>query len=178
MEWGYRLKRLREQRGWSQTTLAGLSDLDQTTIAKLESGKREFSLGIIKKLASGFEWGVSELIVMLEGQKHNNHDEVMEGLYQNYIRFRAVVMEYYSLTNSIIANQNKLIEGSDLVRQADWEFYQKNKVDIDKIDSESDNGSRSSTEKMRGGTSLMPKSLPLNQFLNKRLFAILPVYKI
>jgi transcriptional regulator with XRE-family HTH domain len=52
---GPNLRRLRNERGYSQEKLAQLADLHRTEIGLLERGEREPKLGIILKLAGSLD---------------------------------------------------------------------------------------------------------------------------
>ena len=62
IRFGRRLRELRQEKGWSQETLANLADIDRTYIPGIESGKRNISLVILEKLASVFNQSVSHLL--------------------------------------------------------------------------------------------------------------------
>jgi transcriptional regulator with XRE-family HTH domain len=61
LKFGLRVKELRLARGLSQEKLAELSDLDRTYIPGIESGKRNVSLVVLKKIANAFNISISEL---------------------------------------------------------------------------------------------------------------------
>ena len=54
------LKQLREKRGMSQTELANLVGLKQTTISQYESGSRKPDLAKAKKLSDALEISLDE----------------------------------------------------------------------------------------------------------------------
>lgn len=56
------LKKIRQEKGFTQDELAKLSGLDRTTIAWFEIGKRMPSLRTLKKLAKALNVEVSDLI--------------------------------------------------------------------------------------------------------------------
>lgn len=59
---GARVRLLREQRSWSQETLADNSGLHRTYISGVERGIRNPSLTIVLQLASAFNISPSELM--------------------------------------------------------------------------------------------------------------------
>ena len=50
IEIGERIKRLREENGYSQTQVADYLGIDQSNLSKIERGERKFKLGLLKKL--------------------------------------------------------------------------------------------------------------------------------
>lgn len=62
LNFGERIKTLRDLRGWTQDELAERSGLSKPYLSRLESGKRERSDGAIKKLAAAFSLPESLLI--------------------------------------------------------------------------------------------------------------------
>ena len=56
------IKRLRERKKWSQRELAERVGVSQTTIALIESGDREPSLDVLRRLAQALGVTVSELL--------------------------------------------------------------------------------------------------------------------
>ena len=57
-----RLKALRAERGWSQADLADRSGVSRIHIARIETGQREPTLGVIEKLAKALKVRAAELI--------------------------------------------------------------------------------------------------------------------
>lgn len=62
---GKRIRDLRKEKNLSQEALALKSDIDRTYISDIEKGKRNVSLLVIEKLASGLEVKLSELVKKL-----------------------------------------------------------------------------------------------------------------
>ena len=62
INFGQRVRELRLSNGYSQEKLAELSELDRTYIPGIESGKRNVSLVVIKKIAKAFKISISELL--------------------------------------------------------------------------------------------------------------------
>ena len=60
-EIGKEIKRLREERGWSQAQLAVYAGSSQPTVNQIESGKRNPSTRTLEKLAATFGVEVGEL---------------------------------------------------------------------------------------------------------------------
>ena len=58
-----RLKYLRERRNLSQTELAKASQVSQSTIAQIESGRKDPSISTIKKIASALDVHIAVLFV-------------------------------------------------------------------------------------------------------------------
>ncbi len=60
-DFALRIKKLRQEKGYSQEKFALKIDMDRTYYASVESGKRNISLKNIKKIADGFEITLEEL---------------------------------------------------------------------------------------------------------------------
>lgn len=58
---GREVKRLREERGWSQAELAVYSESSQPTVNQIESGKRNPSTRTLEKLAGALKVEVADL---------------------------------------------------------------------------------------------------------------------
>lgn len=65
IEFGKRIKSLRNETGLSQEKFALKIGMDRTYYASVESGKRNVSLQNIEKIANGFELSISELFTDL-----------------------------------------------------------------------------------------------------------------
>ena len=61
VEFGQRLKELRNETGISQEKFALKIGMDRTYYASVEAGRRNIALENIKKIADGFEVSLSEL---------------------------------------------------------------------------------------------------------------------
>jgi transcriptional regulator with XRE-family HTH domain len=61
-QFGRRISRLRQQRGWYQADLAAHSGFGRVFISNLENGKHEPRLGTIKALADTFEISMAKLL--------------------------------------------------------------------------------------------------------------------
>jgi len=61
LNFGRRLRKLRNARGCSQETMAAEIGIDRTYYAAVENGKRNVSLRNIKKISNGFKVSLSEL---------------------------------------------------------------------------------------------------------------------
>lgn len=59
---GTAIRQLRKQQGLSQERLALEADIDRRYMSDIENGKRNISLDIMERIASGLGIGVSELI--------------------------------------------------------------------------------------------------------------------
>jgi transcriptional regulator with XRE-family HTH domain len=59
---GKKVRKLREQRGWTQTYLAVHSGLGRPFISNLETGKKEPCLRSVEILALAFEMSLSQLM--------------------------------------------------------------------------------------------------------------------
>jgi transcriptional regulator with XRE-family HTH domain len=66
VNFGKRVKQLRNLKGLSQEKFALLIDVDRTYFASVESGKRNVSLVNIKKIADGLGVTLSELLEGVE----------------------------------------------------------------------------------------------------------------
>ncbi|HHW36777.1 MAG TPA: helix-turn-helix transcriptional regulator [Bacillales bacterium] len=55
------IKKLRESKGWTQSQLALKSRVSQSAISDIESGKRNPSFNVIKKIANALGVSVTEL---------------------------------------------------------------------------------------------------------------------
>lgn len=62
LQFGMRLRYLREQKGWSQEKLALNSDINKNYISDLENGRRNPTLEILERLAVAFDIPLSELL--------------------------------------------------------------------------------------------------------------------
>lgn len=62
IQFGKRVKELRTSKGFSQEKLAEISELDRTYIPSIESGKRNVSLIVAKKIANAFSISLSDLL--------------------------------------------------------------------------------------------------------------------
>ena len=60
-KFGFKVKQLREQKGFSIEYLANIANIDRTYISDIEKGKRNVSLLIIEKLSKAFEVNIQEL---------------------------------------------------------------------------------------------------------------------
>lgn len=71
----YRIKELRQSRGWSQEHLAELAGTSKGYISQLESGKREPSAETLRSLAAAFGVDATGLIESdtHEGRELNRH---------------------------------------------------------------------------------------------------------
>lgn len=61
IDFGKKIRSLREQKGISQEKFALSINMDRTYYASVESGKRNISLINIKKIADGFQLPLSKL---------------------------------------------------------------------------------------------------------------------
>lgn len=68
IEFGKRIKKLRNETGLSQEKFALKIGMDRTYYASVESGKRNISLKNIEKIANGFGIPISQLFSDLEGK--------------------------------------------------------------------------------------------------------------
>lgn len=59
---GWRIRKLREEEGWTQETLAEKTDLDRSYIAGIEAGLRNPSLKALRKLAKGFGLSMAQFV--------------------------------------------------------------------------------------------------------------------
>lgn len=65
IEFGQRVKELRNKLGLSQEKFALMIDMDRTYFASVEAGRRNISLCNIKKIADGLNVSLSELFIGL-----------------------------------------------------------------------------------------------------------------
>ncbi|MBZ4687315.1 MAG: helix-turn-helix domain protein [Clostridiales bacterium] len=56
------VKKFRESKGWSQTTLARMSGVSQTYISELEAGKSVPTVSILKNLADALDVSIIQLL--------------------------------------------------------------------------------------------------------------------
>ena len=68
IEFGKRIKSLRNETGLSQEKFALKIGMDRTYYASVESGKRNISLQNIEKIANGFGISISELFLKIDDQ--------------------------------------------------------------------------------------------------------------
>jgi transcriptional regulator with XRE-family HTH domain len=59
---GRRLRKLRQQKGWSQTYLSGHLGMDRSYLSDLERGKREACVRALEVIALGFEMSISQFM--------------------------------------------------------------------------------------------------------------------
>lgn len=60
---GLRVQTLRQQRGWTQETLAERADIHRSYLAAVETGLRNPTLDVITKIANGLAVPVADLFV-------------------------------------------------------------------------------------------------------------------
>lgn len=63
---GVRLRKLRQERGFTQQQLSDRLGIDRCYLSEIENGRRSISLHIIEVLADGFAISLSELFTHLE----------------------------------------------------------------------------------------------------------------
>ena len=66
VQFGWRIKDLREARGLSQRSFAAKIGMSPTYLADVERGARNVSLDNIKRIADGFDISVAELMEVLQ----------------------------------------------------------------------------------------------------------------
>jgi predicted nucleotidyltransferase len=66
---GERLRRLREEKGWSLRKVAAIVDIDVAILSKMERGERRLSKDMIQKLARLYEQDTDELMVLFLSEK-------------------------------------------------------------------------------------------------------------
>jgi len=59
---GRRIRLLRSKRGWTQQQLADMTGIGRVHVSELENGKREAGLRMLEKLASSFDFTISDLL--------------------------------------------------------------------------------------------------------------------
>lgn len=69
---GAYLKKLRQEKGYSQEKFALYIGMDRTYYASVEAGRRNISLVNIRKIADGFEVSLAELF---GGMEENENDD-------------------------------------------------------------------------------------------------------
>jgi transcriptional regulator with XRE-family HTH domain len=89
-----RLKRLREQRGWSQATLAERAGVSRPYLARLETARQDPRLSTLEKLAKALGVPVARLL-----QPENYMDEIRAELAKDPALRRAVAREVAKLKN-------------------------------------------------------------------------------
>jgi transcriptional regulator with XRE-family HTH domain len=62
---GARVRKLRQERGWTQVDLAERLGVDRSYLAQIEGGQRNVSLAIIETIAAGFGLSLSKLFSRL-----------------------------------------------------------------------------------------------------------------
>jgi transcriptional regulator with XRE-family HTH domain len=67
---GERVRRLREQRGWSLSSLAVRAELGKATLSQIESGRRNPTLETLYAIAAQLEIGLSELLTEATSPSH------------------------------------------------------------------------------------------------------------
>ena len=66
LQFGHRVRKLREARSLSQEQLGFESDLDRTYISGIERGKRNVALCNIQKIAKALDVSISQLFEKIE----------------------------------------------------------------------------------------------------------------
>ena len=69
IEFGKRIKELREDSGLSQEKFSLKIGMDRTYYASVESGKRNISLKNIEKIANGFDISIAQLFAKITNNK-------------------------------------------------------------------------------------------------------------
>ena len=69
IEFGKRIKELRENIGLSQEKFSLKIGMDRTYYASVESGKRNISLKNIEKIANGFDISIAQLFTEITNNK-------------------------------------------------------------------------------------------------------------
>jgi transcriptional regulator with XRE-family HTH domain len=62
IRFGRRLRELRQEKGWSQETLANLAEIDRTYIPGIENGKRNVSIIILERLSIVMGTSLSDML--------------------------------------------------------------------------------------------------------------------
>ena len=62
MRMGRRLRKLRQERGWSQTYLSVHLGMDRSYLSDLERGRREACVRALEVIAQGFEMSISQFM--------------------------------------------------------------------------------------------------------------------
>jgi len=62
IRFGRRLRKLRQQRGWTQVEMSEKLGLDRSYLADTEQGKRNISIVNLEIVAIGFELSLSQLL--------------------------------------------------------------------------------------------------------------------
>ena len=62
IQFGLKIKKLRNEKGWSQEALAHKAGIDRTYLPGIESGKRNVSIVVIEKLAKAFKVDLTEIM--------------------------------------------------------------------------------------------------------------------
>ena len=69
VQFGWRIKDLREERGLSQRGFAEKIGMSPSYLADVERGSRNISLDNIKRIADGFDISVAELMEVFAGTR-------------------------------------------------------------------------------------------------------------
>ena len=118
MDWGCRLKELRESKNMSQSDLALLSGIERSEISKLESGQRGITLSTLSKLAEAFNLSRVALLFYLENLPKEQEDDALHAVLNRYI-----VLSYYA--QKVLSLSKQLNEG----RQKESEHMKTNSGD-------------------------------------------------
>jgi len=62
LQLGHRIRKLRNQRGWTQVVMAEKTGLDRSFLADVERGKRNISIRNLYFVARGFKKTLSQLL--------------------------------------------------------------------------------------------------------------------
>jgi transcriptional regulator with XRE-family HTH domain len=66
IQFGKRLKKLRQSRGWTQVYMAEHVGMDRSFISDLENGKKEICIRNLQVIADAFEMTISKLMARLD----------------------------------------------------------------------------------------------------------------
>jgi transcriptional regulator with XRE-family HTH domain len=94
----------------SQSHLASLAQLEQGDISRLESGKKEITLNLLRKYSRAFNITLGQLLAFLEYEK--NHLTLAD-MFRRYKQLRDIALEQQKISQEIIQGlkqQNELLE--------------------------------------------------------------------
>ena len=77
LAFGERIKKLRQDKGWSQYEASYKSNLDRSYIKKIEKGESNIWMAVLPELAELFEISISELLNFDYPSNNDNEEPIV-----------------------------------------------------------------------------------------------------
>lgn len=90
---GQEVKRLREEKGWSQAKLAVAADMSVSGVSQIENGKRNLSTTTLIKLARALETDVANFFPKAQASLPLEEEDARRRGYQSIAEFRTELLE-------------------------------------------------------------------------------------